>query len=159
MTKIEQIMSHPLYREHMMGIKVAEKERIFCKHGLEHCLDVARILYIMVLEEGLPYEKELVYAAGLLHDIGRYDEYTRKVSHHEAGVHVAEEILADCQFCANERYIILNAIEKHKDFHEGGERFCQLLYQADKLSRCCYLCDAWQECYWETERKNRMIQY
>ena len=62
MIRIEQIMAHPLYIESMAGIQDAERDRIFCRHGLEHCLDVARILYIIVLEQHLDYDKEVIYA-------------------------------------------------------------------------------------------------
>ena len=85
MKQIDQIMAHPLFKEAMCGIEDAERDRIFCRHGMEHCLDVARILYIMVLERNLPYRKDMIYATALLHDIGRYEEYRGQVSHHEAG--------------------------------------------------------------------------
>ena len=75
MKQIDQIMAHPLFKEAMCGIEDAEQDRIFCRHGMEHCLDVARILYIMVLERNLPYRKDMIYATALLHDIGRYEEY------------------------------------------------------------------------------------
>ncbi len=43
----------------------------YCRHGLEHLLDVARISYIQVLEDGLDYDENVLYAAALLHDIGK----------------------------------------------------------------------------------------
>lgn len=159
MIRIEQIMAHPLYMEAMAGIQDAEQERIFCRHGLEHCLDVARILYIMVLEQHLDYEKEVIYAAALLHDVGRYEEYRHQISHHEAGIRMAEEILADCDFTEDERGMILKAIGDHKEYDETGQEFSQLLYRADKWSRGCYACKARGDCYWKEERKNPTIIY
>ena len=37
-----------------------EKSRIFCKHDLQHSLDVARIAYILNLEADLKIEKEII---------------------------------------------------------------------------------------------------
>ena len=102
MKQIDQIMAHPLFKEAMCGIEDAEQDRIFCRHGMEHCLDVARILYIMVLERNLPYRKDMIYATALLHDIGRYEEYRGQVSHHEAGGRLAKIILSECGFSQEE---------------------------------------------------------
>lgn len=159
MIRIEQIMAHPLYRKAMSGIHDAEQERIFCRHGLEHCLDVARILYIMVLEQQLDYDKEVIYAVALLHDIGRYEEYRNRISHHEAGAQIAEAILADCDFTVEEQKMILRAIGDHKEYDDKGQEFSRLLYRADKWSRGCYACNARKDCYWEEERKNSTIIY
>ena len=90
MKQIDQIMAHPLFKEAMCGIEDAEQDRIFCRHGMEHCLDVARILYIMVLERNLPYRKDMIYATALLHDIGRYEEYRGQVSHHFRSCYIGQ---------------------------------------------------------------------
>ena len=44
-------------------IEALEADRIYCRHGLEHLLDVARISYIQVLEGGLDYDKNVLYGA------------------------------------------------------------------------------------------------
>lgn len=152
-------MAHPLFCKAMQGIRISEQERIFCKHGMEHCMDVARILYIMVMEDDLLYDKDVVYAAALLHDIGRYEEYISHTPHHEASVRMAEEILVDCEFSKEETACILGAIGRHKDYDEEADTFCKLLYKADKLSRNCYDCQAQEECYWEENKRNYTIQY
>lgn len=41
---------------------------------MEHFLDVARLMYIYNLEDQAGFSKEMIYAAGLLHDIGRYEQ-------------------------------------------------------------------------------------
>ena len=64
----------------MERINAKERDRKFCLHGIEHSLDTARIGYISILENGLPIDKELFYAAALLHDTGRYSG----MPHHEA---------------------------------------------------------------------------
>ena len=71
MDRVNQIWSHPAYQEHYKKIQELESERIFCRHTPEHFLDVARLMYIYALEEHLELPKELIYAAALLHDIGR----------------------------------------------------------------------------------------
>lgn len=159
MKRIDQIMAHPVYQYNMKCIEEAERDRIFCKHGLSHALDVARILYIMVLEEGCPIPKELVYAAALLHDIGRYEQYEKSVPHHEAGAVIAEQILEECGFQPEERRMITGAIRAHKMEDGDGDSLKQLLYRADKMSRNCYCCRAQQDCYWEQDKRNTTIQY
>lgn len=159
MKRIDQIMAHPLFKEAMCGIEDAEQDRIFCRHGMEHCLDVARILYIMVLERNLPYRKDMIYATALLHDIGRDEEYRGQVSHHEAGGRLAKIILSECGFSQEEVEQIVQAICKHKDYNEEDDTFSQLLYRADKVSRGCYSCKAGQECYWNESKRNRTVQY
>ncbi len=161
MERIEKICKHPLYVENQKRIDEIEENRIFCCHSVNHALDVARIFYIMVLEKGLSYDKEMIYAASLLHDIGRGMQYEKKVSHHVAGAKLAEEILADCAFSVEEISVICEAIAKHHTESGGGEslEFQGLLYRADKMSRNCFDCKAGKECYWEQEKRNMKIEY
>ena len=98
--RIDMIMHHPLFVEAMKIIEEAEEHRIYCKHGFDHCLDVARICYIMSKEACCTLEKDVIYAAAFLHDIGRSKEYTEGTSHEEAGVGLARQILADSFFSA-----------------------------------------------------------
>ena len=46
MKRIDQILSHPVFREQFALLQEAEKDRIFCRHTMEHFLDVARLMYI-----------------------------------------------------------------------------------------------------------------
>ena len=57
MERINKISEHPLWKLHMTQLKEAEKDRIFCKHGIEHLLDVARIAYIENLEQNCGVSK------------------------------------------------------------------------------------------------------
>lgn len=160
MRRIEQIMAHPVYQKNQKQIEEAEADRVFCKHGLDHALDVARILYIMVLEQGLAYEKDVIYAAALLHDIGRYEQYTTHIPHHDAGAVIAEQILEACYFSRQEIILITKAIKVHQG--TAGQRedsLDYLLWRADKLSRNCYCCQAQRKCYWETDERNQTILY
>ena len=89
-----------------------EKDRIFCRHGVEHLLDVARIAYIENLEKNSGLSKEIIYGAALLHDIGRYLQYTEGIPHEKAGADLAGEILKDCGFTGKEQEEILGAISR-----------------------------------------------
>lgn len=145
----------------MKSIKKAEVDRIFCLHGIEHCLDVARISYIIALEEGLDIKKDVIYATALLHDIGRCEEYQNNISHHEIGAKMAEDILVRADYTEDECREICQAIACHKDDAAESDKYNlkSLLYKADKLSRNCFSCDAYQECYWQESKKNHTITY
>ena len=47
-------------------IKKYEMDRIFCKHGMEHLLDTARIVYILCLEGNIDVKKDVVSKFGFL---------------------------------------------------------------------------------------------
>lgn len=152
--KYQRICSHPLYKKLLKNIELAEKDRIFCLHGAEHALDTARIAYIIALEEKLPYCKDIVYAAALLHDIGRYNS---EKEHHKAGADFAREIMADCGYGEQETKAVVTAVANHRQC--GSEGLSSLLYRADKLSRNCFNCKGYDECYWSAEKKNELIVY
>lgn len=160
MERINQIMEHPVYQYKQQRIEELEENRLFCKHGLEHALDVARILYIQVLEKGLPYPKDVVYATALLHDLGRCDQYENHIEHHEASVRIAELVLKECSFSDVEIVQITGAIRAHQKTNiMEGNSLNELLYLADKLSRKCYQCQVKEECYWEEDKKNKRLFY
>ncbi len=158
MNRIENILSDDSYKSYISDIENKEKNRKFCCHGLEHCLDVARIAYIISLEEKTGIDKELIYAAALLHDIGRAAEYRDGSPHHETGAEIAEEILSHTGFNPGEIKTICHAITCHKS-ESDGDGLSSLLYRADKLSRCCFRCGAYDECYWDEAMKNKTILY
>ena len=114
MKRIDQILSHPVFREQFALLQEAEKDRIFCRHTMEHFLDVARLMYIYNLEDQAGFSKEMIYAAGLLHDIGRYEQMEKGTPHHLAGARLAERILTDCDFSLTEQKSILAAIRSHR---------------------------------------------
>lgn len=175
MERIDRIQNHPLYVMNQQRINELEQNRIFCCHGVNHSLDVARIFYILVLEQGLSYKKDIIYATALLHDIGRGLQYMEKVSHHETGARLAQEILNDCDFVEDEIAMIVEAIAGHHTGNaylqdgisvqvddavkEDNILFTDLFYKADKLSRNCFDCKAQEECYWSQEKRNLQIRY
>lgn len=157
MRKIDNILNNLTFKTYMQDIERAEKTRKFCLHGLSHCLDVARIGYIINLEEKLGYEKETIYAAALLHDIGRRSEYQNGTPHHEAGALIALDILREIGYDREEAEIIADAISHHKTVCVEKKDLRYVLYKADKLSRNCFNCPVSDECYWKKELKNKTI--
>ena len=160
MRRIDEILKNPLYREYVQANKEAEADRRFCRHDMGHFLDVARIARIMNLEEGLKLDQELIYAAALLHDIGRYVQYREGTPHEMASAGLAPRILEECGFAPGEEKQILEAILSHRDASVAGEKSLRgLLYRADKASRACFACAAEQECDWKSDKKNLRITY
>lgn len=159
-------MKNESYQEAMLKNEAHERNRIYCLHDFSHQLDVARITYIMSLEKGLNVKKEVIYATALLHDIGRYVEYEGIMPHHEASARIAKKILEATGYEKEEIRMIVETIlnhrnkmdstEKELDFNTNAE-FSKLFYQADKLSRNCFTCQASATCKWPQERRNKEI--
>lgn len=158
MKKVNEILNNDKYIKYINEIKCLEKNRIYCRHDMRHFLDMARIAYIIVLEEGLDYSKEVIYGIGLLHDIGRAEEYKNNINHDEAGVAIAKEILKETSYTDYEKSIILNAIANHGE-KNSEDKFMSIIYRSDKLSRNCFECNAEKDCYWSREKKNLEIRY
>ncbi|BFL47070.1 HD domain-containing protein [Lactonifactor longoviformis] len=160
MERVNRILQHPTYIDCLEKIRGYEEERIFCGHDMTHFLDVARLAYLFSLEEGLKIEKEWIYAAGLLHDIGRHVQYRDKTPHQKASVPIADGILTDCGFELEERRMILTAIIRHRDSTVQGEKnLAGIIYRADKMSRSCFGCQAEAQCDWSPEKKNLILKY
>ena len=160
MERLERIRRHQLYKECMDVIDRAETDRIYCLHNLEHSLDVARIAYILSLEQGLSLNKELIYTMALLHDLGRSVQYRTGENHHQAGGPIARQILMDCGYSEEEIRILVEAVIAHQAPAEDKENpYRTVLYQADKLSRNCYHCKASDTCYWKDAERNHEVRY
>lgn len=158
---LEAIRKHPLYVDYYKKLKDAEKDRRFCRHQMEHLLDVARIAYILDLEQNLGIRKEVIYAAALLHDIGKYRQYAEGIPHDLASAEIAEKILEDLPenaFSLEEKREILQAIRGHRCMREDMTALERLLYVSDKKSRMCFACSAESECNWSAEKKNMEIE-
>lgn len=159
MKRVNAIWNSPLYQEAAESISVMEKDRIFCGHGVQHCLDVARIAWIWNLERDAGFSREIVYAAALLHDMGRAAEYQQGIPHHEASAELASQLLPECGFSKEEQELILSAIRQHRSADGRQEGLAALLYQADKASRCCFACEARKACKWSREKMNLEMDY
>ena len=159
MEKIDQITGHPLFRLSMEKIEELEEDRVFCCHGMGHSLDVARMAHILNLERGLNLDKEMIYAAALLHDLGRWKQYTEQIPHHRASETLAAEILGHTDFDRGQQAQILRAIRSHRRFGETeGDLLADVICEADKKSRNCWCCKASRECYWPEAARNRGIE-
>lgn len=159
MERVQRIYVHPLYQECLKKNKKAEKSRIFCKHNMEHFMDVARISYLLSMERGYRISKEEIYAAALLHDIGKWEQYEDGTPHEKASAKYAEMILGQAGFTQEESGRVVGAILKHRKKDKGEEEnlLAEILYDADKLSRACYACEAKEQCNWSEEKKNQKI--
>ena len=176
MNRINRIIKHKLYLEYIEKIKMHEEDRIFCKHDMMHFLDVCRLAEILWLDEKIStledqyrnnilikekteeVNRELIYASGLLHDIGRWQEYESGIRHEIASAGLAPEILRDCGFTEDEIEKIVIAISNHRNKDMKDEKsLAGFIYQADKKSRPCYFCDAEPECDWSVFKKNLEI--
>lgn len=158
--RINEILNHDLFIKNYHKIEEAETDRKFCRHNMVHFLDVARIAMILNLKEQLAIPYELIYAAGLLHDIGRYRQYEDGTPHEQASVPIAREILADCGFDDKETDVILLAIAEHRNPEAADRHNLEgILYRADKMSRSCFVCKAEAECNWKNDKKNRELYY
>ena len=150
MKRINALLNNPAYLDHIEKNHVAERDRSFCRHHFDHLLDVARITYILVLEGGNPFiSREMSYAAGLLHDIGRWNEYREAGDHAQYSAEMAEPILTDAGFTDAEKGLIKKAISEHRLKVKTSEHRSPLsiaLSRADSFSRLCYRCEASKMC-------------
>ena len=162
MHRVNAIWKHPLYQKYYARIEELEQNRVFCRHQMPHLLDVARIAYIRNLEDDMGFAKDVVYAAAVLHDIGKALQYEARIPHELAGVDIAEQILADlpaeAAYTTDEKRMILTAIKGHRRLREDPEPLEKLLYESDKASRMCFACPAEAQCDWSREKKNMEIK-
>ena len=115
MERVNGILKDPLYRTCLSKIALFERDRIFCGHDMAHFLDVARLAYIFNLEENLGIEKEEIYTAALLHDVGRFVQYEDGTPHQLAGLPFAKELMERYGYEEEEKARILRAIENHRN--------------------------------------------
>lgn len=150
MERCNKIISNPDYQGYLQQTGALEAKRIYCRHNFEHLLTVARLTYILLLENGFPYiSREIAYGAGLLHDIGRWQEYTEGKDHAEGSAEMADPILKEAGFTLSERSLIIKAISQHRkklDQKMHRSPLSKALSKADNLSRLCFLCTASNNC-------------
>lgn len=160
MERIDKIIGHSMFLEHLHQNMEWETDRHFCRHDLAHFLDVARIGRIMNLEGQLGIEEEILYAAALLHDIGKHLQYSHHIPHEKASAELAPPILRDCGFDAEETAMIVEAILSHRDSSAvSDENLRGVLYRADKASRPCFCCPVKADCNWKEGQKNNQILF
>ena len=159
MPHIDAILQDERFQHGLQRITELEKDRIFCCHGFVHLLDVARIAWIVALEQQIPVQKHIVYGAALLHDLGRYRQYEEQTPHHQASAELAEAILPEAGYTDDETKQIIDAIWQHGTEPTEQGALARILYDADKLSRTCFQCSAQTECKWKEDKRNKTILY
>jgi len=133
------------------SIKDLEKSREFCKHNLEHCLQVARLA---LKESNGKINVEIIIVTALLHDLGRakewllnYNALLTNESHNILSAKYSEKILLDCGFSIDETNLIYIAIENHNNDKVALETGLNgIIYRADKTSRDCENCKTKNKC-------------
>lgn len=160
MDRIDRIIHNQEYMVAVEDIAIREKEREFCIHDRNHILAVARIAWILNLEKQYSIEKEIVYAAALLHDCGRGIQYETGEAHEEAGAKKAGTILRDTGFSESEAEEILHAIRFHRNKDEAMKRpLSEIIYLADKASRECFWCEVRERCNRLPEKRTKKLEF
>lgn len=168
MKRVNDILFDNEFRENLKKIDEFEKNRIYCCHGMNHLLDVARIASIRAVDEELDIDRDIIYVTALLHDIGRVRQYEYGEDHDKAGVVIAESILGRYDFTTEEIVLITSAIAGHRgedntpntlnDAQQSTSDVLKILIKtADNESRLCFLCEAEDTCKWSDSRKNRQL--
>lgn len=151
MARINLILADPEYFNYLDKNRAAEEDRVYCGHDFAHLVSTARLTWIFLLEEGNPYiSREIAYAAALLHDIGRFEEYTSGGDHALISAGLARPILERAGFSAPEIALITEAIKEHRQKDEHLAKRSSLsaaLFKADNHARLCFLCPAAGTCH------------
>ena len=159
MKRIERLISDAVYQEYLHRNLEAQTEERLCGYDLSHHFDVARIIYILVLERnelnyfvrdaelnGRLAAKEVLYAAGLLHDIGYWQEHEEGEDHAVVGALLAKDILLRVGFDEKETRIICRAIFEHRYINQEMSFLGERLLRADNLARNCSMCEFLVDC-------------
>jgi len=158
--RIDMIKKDPLYLECLSLNSLREQERVFCRHDQEHLEAVARISLKIITEavgldrfardqglEGTTQAAGVIYAAGLLHDLGRWRQYDAGEDHAGAGARLARPVLERAGFAKQEIGLVTRAITEHRRAGPGASLLGRVICLADDLSRPCATCQARSECY------------
>ena len=158
MERVNAICRHKLWRESVDEIARLEQDRAFCRHDRAHFLDVARLAYIENLERGLGVDKELIYAAALLHDVGRHLQYAKNIPTTRRARSLQRPLWRTAVFARGAREVTQAILQHRGDGDRSRDGLAALLYRADKASRMCLFCTAEPECNWSREKKNMTIR-
>jgi len=136
--RINNILDDADFISAIEQINKKERGRKFCKHGTQHYKKVCNIAYKLNMHNNHALTKDVVYATGLLHDIGRS---VSNNNHSDFSAKMAKPILEKAGFNNFEQQDILQAIK----FHSCGIQskisiLADIIYKADRLSRDCDNC-------------------
>lgn len=152
-----KILHNERYSNLVKQLEELEKDRIFCKHDMEHFMSVARITVMLCAEKNLEVDKDVIYSAALLHDIGRAEEYTNGKPHDIAGAEIAAEILDEIDCPEDKKADIIKQILSHRYYDSEESSLESIFYTADKMSRLCFCCKAQDKCNWPEHKRNNKI--
>lgn len=160
MQRVNNILKNKTYEALLSEIEELETDRIFCRHNIDHFLDVARIATIINDDEDLGIQRDMIYAAALLHDIGRGEQYTKGIAHELSSAGIAPSILRECGYTDEETDVIVTAIREHgNEAVKDKKDLTGILYRADKASRKCYRCKAIDKCHKRFDKLVTEIKY
>lgn len=159
MDRLNQLIELEQFIAYLEKINLWEKDRFFCRHGFEHGLNVARIAYVYLLEKGeLDLSKECIYAAAVLHDIGRWVEYETGADHAEASALLARPLLEACRFEPEDIQVILTGIREHRRHQANNlSPLGEALALADDWARSCLYCGAQALCSKYNQNMNKVV--
>lgn len=161
MERLNSLLKSADYESFLQRNAEAELTRLFCRHTFDHMLDVARIAYVLLLEARSPEDwlnenglsenakasaKELVYCAGLLHDIGRWEECLTGESHAVISARLAAKLMLEHGFTESEISMVTAAIAEHRTSVVPNTALGHYVQLADRLSRRCFSCTARAQC-------------
>ncbi len=160
-----RLLKNESFLSTLQEIRQFETDRIYCHHEIGHALDVCRIAWIHYLEDHLHAHtdedwtqiKDRIYVAGLLHDIGRAEQYATGVHHSVTGVRLARQMLEEIRYPETWTRETLQIITEHygRDEKENREKSIGFyIEQADHLSRNCFCCEAQESCKWKQSERN-----
>lgn len=153
-----RIIRNKNYIVQLGTLRELEADREFCRHDMDHFLSVARITIHMCREMGVRADRDLVYSAALLHDIGRTQEITMGIPHDIAGQAMADCILSEVNCPEDMKAKIISLIASHRDITRAGDELGRIFCAADKKSRNCFDCEARALCNWPDDKKNLYIE-
>lgn len=156
MQRIRPILRDQEFLTLLREIEELEQDRIYCRHGLPHLLDTARIAAIMAMDANAGCPRDVIYAAALLHDIGRGVQYTQNIPHEQAGIAIAKRILQRTEFTPAEQEEILTAVGGHQS-EQREHTLSRLIHEADHACRMCFACAAQDTCKWTEEQRNHTV--
>lgn len=168
MKYVKQLLQDREYLACVKRLEQLEADREFCRHGLSHFLDVARIGWILILEhavkDGMEFQsfleqKEQIYLTALLHDIGRLAQLEDGTPHESAGKEMAGRFLRKIDYPISKQPDILEAIQDHRGTRKTNGDLATIIKEADNRSRNCFFCEALEKCNWEEERRNLSVWY
>ncbi len=100
-------------------------------HGFDHILRVLKNISLIV--ENIDINKDIIYAAGLMHDYTRDPDRISK-KHAEINAELSKKILPKFEYSKYEIAIIEKAIREHDNKKEVNRSiYSTILFEADKL--------------------------